>query len=180
MKTLLLAALALVTSVATASADVYDATQAAPQKDRYLGVATTGGASDSLFRLGIIADGGHRIASSVWFIHAQGSTGLSGSLYARGRFTSLRGGLEARRCAGQVTRLCVFGGGDIGVMLDAFTVTAHGETMSAETRMPMVVPRAGVEIGSSIRVRAIAEVPLYGGPDPETGVNVTLGLAYAF
>jgi len=180
MMTRLLAALAVLTVATTASADVYDATEAPAQKDRYLGVTTTGGASDSFLRLGISADGGHRIGSSVWFIHAQAATGVSGSLFARGRFTALRGGLEARRCAGYDTQVCVLAGADAGVMHDTFEVTTQGNTMSGSSNMPMIVPRASVEIGSTVRVRAIVEAAVYGGPDPETGVNVALGLGYAF
>lgn len=180
MKTTLLAALAVMTIATTASADVYDATEAPPQKDRYIGASTSGGASSSMFYLGVSADAGHRIASSVWFIRGQASTGLSGSLFAKGRYSAYRGGLEARKCAGYVTQVCVLAGADVGVIRDAFTVMANNEAAMGSVSRPMVVPRAGLEIGSSVRLRAIAEMPMYGGSDPETGVNLSIGLGYAF
>jgi hypothetical protein len=180
MKTTLLAALAALTVATTASADVYDASEAPPQKDFYVGASTSGGASSSMFYLGVSADAGYRIASSVWFIHGQASTGVSGSLFAKGRFTSYRAGLEGRRCAGYVTQVCVLAGADVGVMRDTFTFTEDNETMTDSLSRPMVIPRASLEVGSTVRLRAIVEMPMYGGGDPETGVNIAIGLGYAF
>jgi hypothetical protein len=180
MLTRLLATLAaLTTATATASAEVDDdGGEVVPSAARYVGVTSRGGVSDGTFRLGAGAEGGYRVADSSWFIHAQGETGITASSSASGRYNALRAGLEARRCAGFTSQLvCGFLGADAGVMHDSYT-TVDEQIGSSE--VAMVVPRAGIEAGTTVRPRAIVEAPLYGGDGAKTGVNVSLGVAYAF
>ncbi len=178
MKTRLLAALAVLTVASTASADVYDASEAPVQKDRYVGVTTSGGVGVGLFRLGANIDAGQRLGSSPWFVRAQFATGLSGGLQTSGVFTELRGGLEARRCAGYMTRVCVLAGADAGASHDRIDST--DDAMPSSSIVPMIIPRASLEVGDTVRMRTIVEVPMIGGSDPGTGVTVALGVSTTF
>jgi hypothetical protein len=179
MKTRLLAALAVLTIATTASADVYDAAEPPVQKSRYVGVTTSGGVGVGLFRLGANIDAGLRLGSSPWFVRAQFATGLSAGFQTSGVFTELRGGLEARHCAGYVTRVCVLAGADAGASHDSIG-RIDDTSMSSSSVTPMIIPRASLEVGNTVRMRTIVEVPMVGGSDPGTGVTLALGVSTTF
>lgn len=185
MRTLLIslaAALALSTSVARA--DVYDATQPQPLTTGYVGLSGLGSV-DRFFHLGATVDGGFRIASSSFFVHGALSSGVSGEIFARGTYQTVRGGLETRRCIGRPHGLCAFGGLDLGGAFDKVTDDGdHGSGMTTTTRGLLAVPRAGIEIGTTLRARAAIELPIHHelgvAQSSVVGGGLSLGLGYVF
>ena len=182
----LLAALA---TSSIASAESYDATQPARAKDGYVGVGVELGGQRALMG-GVKIDGGLRLGDSPVFARAQVTGGGSGS---DGDYQQIRVGLESRSCSAGGW-VCAFAGIDAGYqhdnMIDQPITFWSGDNSGkgpspemTEAHDLMAVPRAGIEVGKTVRVRAALDVPFTTRLDERenrAGAALSLGLGYAF
>jgi hypothetical protein len=142
---------------------------------------------------GVSLEGGKHIPGTHRFIRGQLAFGTSGD---EGDYQQVRIGYEHRGCVANGS-LCAFGGIDAGYQHDhverrtfdwgfgdgptaAYMVDAHDV---------LLVPRAGVELGRSIKARVSLELPFYRRLDTHmdadrsdggVGLSVSAGLGYAF
>ena len=178
----LVAVMALTATAATAAAESYDATRTAKPSQGYLGVGGTLGAQRAIVG-GMYIDGGKRISGSPLFVHGQMTGGKSGT---DGSYAQLRAGVEVRGCmfAGLA---CAFAGADTGYQRDhmidkGLSGSGHSEIDAHDL---LLVPRAGLEAGSKIKLRAMLEAPLYmrvngsDGMDASSGGGIAGSLAVA-
>lgn len=182
MTSTLLSLLTLVALATPASAEPYDATEPPVASRGYLAVSSVGGI-DQYFRLGLSVEGGYRIADSRVFVRGQASMGASAGWLERGTYQQVRGGVEAKQCAGQPEALCAFAGADLGFTRDALSDVEGAMPMHAVEHDLAFIPRVGGEVGQRIRVRAAVELPMYrltADSRHEVGVGVTAGVGYTF
>lgn len=186
---LLVVLAALATTTATAAAESYDATQPEPARDSYFGAALGVGGQRSL-QLAVNADGGRRLGASPLFMHGQLAVGYSGS--SDGLLVQARAGLEARGCRMREL-VCGFAGADLGYQYEDVVEMAlfGGDPYYATAHDVIAVPRVGAELGRSLKLRAIVEVPVrqqvaevgdgnHDFPTFGAGITLALGVAYAF
>ncbi len=181
------AALAVVVTltgaVTSAAAERNAATQPAQHGKGYLGVGMTLGVHRS-FKSGMFVDGAKRMGTSAVFVRGQLTGGSSGD--DTGSFTQMRVGIETRTCtAGRL--VCAFAGTDVGYQRDNISNDKEGlGLMDIDAHDAILVPRAGLEVGTKIRLRTAIEAPLYQRLDASeahysdrSGAGLGLSLAIA-
>jgi hypothetical protein len=181
--------LAVLATTSVAYAESYDGTQRTAGKHGYVGVGAELGGQRALMG-GIKIDGGLRLGGSPLFARAQVTGGGSGS---DGDYQQIRIGVESRACSASGW-VCAFAGIDAGYqhdnMIDRPLTFWSGDNTGSgpspdmtEAHDLMAVPRAGVEVGKTVRVRAALDVPFTTRLDERenrAGVALSLGLGYAF
>ncbi len=155
-------ALALVTAIPTLAhaADVDDSVVehelTAPRApSAYLQLGSTLGTDDDGMWLAATVEGGLRLAHTPLWAHGQVAFGSAEELFVwddgdRGRFTSARGGLEARATVPYTDGLVgVYAGIDIG-----YRSLGYGDPMSSSSGTAIAVARLGFDVGGThLRVR---------------------------
>jgi hypothetical protein len=143
----------------------------------YLGLGGTAGLSNIGYA-GFALEGGARLGSMPLYVRGQLDRGIGQTVFRDGTYQSYRLGIEVRHCDG-VFRGCLFGGVDGGVR--------RAQLFDSETDMeerlsdPMVIPRAGIELGSRVKARIALELPTsFREEETLTGFGVTVGVAYVF
>lgn len=183
----LTAALLLTLAARAASAESYDATKAAKPTQGYLGVGGSLGVQRAIMG-GMSIDGGTRMGDTPLFARGQLTGGKSGT---DGSFVQLRGGVEARGCAFR-NLVCAFGGIDAGYQRDHVIDDQlfSNEQTEIDAHDLVLIPRAGIEAGTKIRLRTALELPLYKRLDQNddnamdsqagAGLALTFGVAGVF
>lgn len=172
----LAALLALMATAASASAESYDATQPAKQAIGYVGVGAMFGFQRDVVG-GFFIDGGKRIGTTPLFLHGQLTGGKSG---ADGSYVQLRAGVEARTCV--VRELfCGVVGVDTGYQRDQMITREllGNPAMEVDAHDALLVPRVGLEAGTKVRLRAMAEAPLFKRLNSGEGTNTGTGIAFS-
>ncbi len=147
--------------------------------DLGVGLAVTTAGSYGTFEIGAA---GHLDEASWWHVALGGGSALrDGEDHS---FIDARGGLELRRCAS----ICVYAGADAGLRYLSSTASTGATTVTGGLE---VVPRAGIDLGSTLALRIELSALLGAGIErvhDTTGVSLglggfagaTLGLAVVF
>lgn len=179
--------LAITSTASIAAAESFEPSPGSRMKHGYLSLGAEAGNMRTL-ATGLHVDGGLRLHDLPLFAHAQigaGATGLDGS------YQHARGGIEARGCVLRELA-CGFTGIDVGYRHDH--VVDHPRYAYAPERPDrrmepfhahdlLAVPRAGVELGTPIKLRAAVELPLFARVDELAtgrGTMFTLDMGVAF
>jgi hypothetical protein len=172
-------------STSIAAAESLDETPTALAKHGHVSIGMEAGNMRTL-ALGAHVDGALQLSNLPLFAHAQLGAGMTGT---EGSYQHARVGLEARGCMVREL-LCAFGGLDVGYRHDHFVDRASIGYAPDGPRMEpfhahdlLAVPRAGVELGAPIRLRAAVEMPLFArvdGPATGRGTMFTLDMGWAF
>jgi hypothetical protein len=148
--------------------------------DKYIGIGAEAGVQRELMSGGYV-DAGMRVSDSPIFLRARITGGFNG---ANGSYQQARVGGEGRGCVARGW-VCGFLGLDVGLQhdkLDGEGVFAPSMTYE-DNYDALAVPRAGVEVGKAVRVRASFETPLRMALDSGytgNGAAASLGVGYTF
>jgi hypothetical protein len=171
----------LVATTATATADPIEqaavrATTTGPSGYVHLGL-TSG--LEQLLYAGAHLDGGFRIGSTPLYVRGMVESGRAIAVLDAGNYQSYRLGLEARRCA---ITTCLFAGVDGGTRRAQLVHDFDsGMSVTDHYNVGLVIPRAGIEVGSRLRGRFALELPTaFDRTDSVTGLAVSAGVGYAF
>jgi hypothetical protein len=177
----------LLVTTSLAAAESLDEVPAAPATHGHVSVGVEVGNMRTL-ATGYHVDGSLQLRDLPLFAHAQLAAGNTGT---EGSYQAARGGLEARLCVPRGL-LCGFGGLDVGYRHDHVVNYPHyvgapsrpaGQMTPFDAHDLLAVPRAGLELGAPIRLRAAVEMPMFARVDEAgtgRGLMFSVDMGWAF